>query len=63
MEPHPLANLFKLAACCKPIANNEVVLKESSIGICSLKEKYDWDKHDNLYDSSDEDTLDENIDF
>ena len=24
MDPHPLANLFKLAAYCKPIANNEV---------------------------------------
>lgn len=28
-----------------------------------IKEKYDWDKHDNLYDSSDDDTLDENNAF
>ena len=47
---------------CPP--SNEEVIKENAIGICSLDEKYDWNKHDNLYDSSDEDdTLDENIAF
>ena len=55
MDPHPLANLLKLATCSKPIANNEEVIKERAIGIHFLNEKYDWDKHDNLYDSSDED--------
>ena len=57
-------NYFKLATYFEPIANNEEVIKEKAIGICSLKEKYDWNKHDNLYDSSDEDdTLDESIAF
>ena len=41
MEPHPLANLFKLAACCKPIANNEEVIKENVIGLHLLNEKHD----------------------
>ena len=41
MDPHPLANLFKLAACCKPIANNEEVIKENAIGLCLLNEKHD----------------------
>src|SRR5664279_2957184 len=56
--------LFKKVTCFEPIANNEESIERKAIGICSLKEKYDWSKHDKLYDSSDEDdTLDECIDF
>ena len=40
MDPHPLANLFKLVACCKPIAKNEEVIKEKVIGLHLLNEKH-----------------------
>ena len=40
MDPHPLANLSKLAACCKPVAKNEEVIK-NAIGIHLLNEKHD----------------------
>ena len=39
MDPHPHANLFKLAAYCKPIAHNEV--NKNAIGIHLLNEKHD----------------------
>ena len=56
--------LFKKVTCFEPIANNKETIERKAIGICSLKEKYDWSKHDKLYDSSDEDdTLDEFIAF
>jgi hypothetical protein len=41
MDPHPLANIFKLVAYCKPIANNEEVIKENAIGVHLLNEKHD----------------------
>ena len=42
MEPHPLANLFKLAACCKPIAKNEEGDKRKGYWIMHLlNEKHD----------------------
>ena len=40
MDPHPLANLFKLASYCKPIAHNEV-MNENAIGIHLLNRKHD----------------------
>lgn len=40
MDSYPLTNLFKLRACCKPIANNEVI-NENAIGIHLLNEKHD----------------------
>ena len=41
MDPHALANIFKLATYCKPIANNEGVIKENAIGMHLLNEKHD----------------------
>ena len=56
---NPVAWLFKTVTRLEPIANNEENIEREAIGVCSLKEKYDWSKHDKLYDSSDDDTLDE----
>jgi hypothetical protein len=40
MAPHPLANLSKFASCCKPIANDEEVIKVNAIGIHLQTEKH-----------------------
>ena len=40
MDLYPLANFFKLSSFCKPIANNEEVIK-NVIGIHLLNEKHD----------------------
>ena len=48
----------------EPIVNNEENIERKAIGVCSLIGKYDLNKHDKIYDSSDEDdTLDEYIIF
>jgi hypothetical protein len=41
MDPHPLANLFKLVSYRKPVANNEEDIQVNAIGIHLLNQKHD----------------------